>query len=94
MLDVISGQVDEMQQIANSIGLELDKQALMLDKMSVDVDKHNESLSKLNTDLDKAIQQVGGGTRLLIVGIILIIIIAIIGVLYLVISTYVQSKSS
>jgi len=90
LLDVLSGQLDEIQNIADNIGLELDKQAIMLDKMSVDVDKHNETLGKLNQDLDKAIQQVGGGTRLMIIGIILIIIIALIGVLYLVISNYVQ----
>jgi len=90
LLDVLSNQVDEIQNIADQIGLELDKQAILLDKMSVDVDKHNATLGKLNTDLDKAIQQVGGGTRLMVIGIILVVIIALIGVLYLVISNYVQ----
>jgi len=90
LLDVLGNQIDTIADIANSIGLELDKQALMLDKMSVDVDKHNATLGNLNKDLDKAIEQVGGGTRLMVIGIILIIIIALIGVLYLVISNYVK----
>lgn len=90
LLDQIGEQVDVLQDIANNIGLELDKQAKMLDKMSEDVDKHNATLGNLNKDLDKAIEQVGGGTRLMIVGIILIVLIALVGVLYLVISQYVQ----
>jgi len=90
LLDQLDNQLNTIQNIANEIGLELDKQAIMLDKMSVDVDKYNEKLGHLNSDLDKAIEQVGGGTRLMIIGIILIIIIALIGILYLVISNYVQ----
>jgi methyl-accepting chemotaxis protein len=90
LLDVLDGQVNQLADIANSIGLELDKQALMLDKMAVDVEKHNATLSNLNKDLDKAIEQVGGGTRLIICGCILIILIALIGVLYLVISAFVK----
>jgi len=89
-LDQLSNQVDTIADIANAIGLELDKQALMLDKMSADVDKHNATLGHLNEDLDKAIQSVGGGTRLMICGCILIILIALVGILYLVISAYVR----
>jgi methyl-accepting chemotaxis protein len=90
LLDKLADRVDVIADIANNIGLELDKQALMLDKMTADVEKHNATLSHLNEDLDKAIQQVGGGTRLMICGCIIIILIALVGILYLVISAYVR----
>ncbi|KAL0482873.1 hypothetical protein AKO1_014171 [Acrasis kona] len=91
-LDLLDGKLDTLADIANSIGLELDKQALMLDKMSADVDKYNAKLGHLNKDLEKAVAAVGGGTRLMVCGIIIIVLIALVGILYLVISYVVKTK--
>jgi len=63
----ISKQVDNMKEAANKFAEELDKQSELLDKIGADVDKYNEKLSKLNERMDKALAQVGGSFRMLII---------------------------
>lgn len=90
-VDILLGQIQKIGGIANSISDELDKQAQLLDKMSADVDKYNKTLDETNKKLVEAIEKAGGATRLIIIAIIFIIIIALLGVGWLLIQIFVPS---
>ncbi|KAG2388352.1 hypothetical protein C9374_000516 [Naegleria lovaniensis] len=90
-VDILLGQIQKIGGIANSISDELDKQAQLLDKMSADVDKYNKTLDETNKKLVEAIEKAGGATRLIIIAIIFIVIIALLGVGWLLIQIFVPS---
>lgn len=88
-IDILLNQIQKIGGIANSISDELDKQAQLLDKMSSDVDKYNKTLDDTNQKMVKAIEAAGGATRLLIVAIVLIIVVAVIGIGWLLLELFV-----
>ena len=90
-IDILIGQMQKVGGIADSISDELDKQAHLLDKMSADVDKYNKTLDDTNKRLAEAIEKAGGATRLMICFCVLIIIIALLGVGWLLLEIFVPS---
>jgi hypothetical protein len=92
LLDLIGNHLDQITTIANEIGTSLDDQVRMLDSMDKDVEKYTNQVNGLNTSLDKTISAIGGGTKLIMFGCVLIVIIAVVGIMYLVISSMVTSK--
>jgi len=89
-LKVISKQVDTLKEAAIDMGNELEKQTELLNKIEDDVGKYNDKLSKLNERMDKALQQVGGSTRMifLIFGMIICLILMV--VIYIVFEVWIR----
>jgi methyl-accepting chemotaxis protein len=87
----ISEQVGVMGNIAQEMSDELDLQLNLLDRLQGDVDKHINSLGTMNKNLDKIIEEAGGSTKLAVIGICCIAIVALIGVAILLIKTAVSN---
>lgn len=88
MLDKLLEQVGTMGALAQEISDELDIQLVMLDKLQSDVDKHLHTIGGVNKNMDKLIEEAGGSTKLLIVGILLIVVIALVGIGFLFLKVY------
>ncbi|KAG2387412.1 hypothetical protein C9374_001744 [Naegleria lovaniensis] len=89
--DILLGQIQKIGQIAHTLSDELDKQAQLLDKMAADVDKYNKTLDETNARLVQAIHKAGGATRLLCICVIFIVIVALLGVGWLLLEIFVPS---
>jgi len=89
-LKKISKQVDEMKNAANDMSAELDKQTKLLDNIDNDVTKYNAKLSKLNERMDKALEQVGGSTRMIFLVFGMIICLVLMVVVYIVFEVYLR----
>jgi len=89
-LKIISQQVDKLKDAAVDMGNELEKQTKLLDNIDNDVTKYNAKLSKLNERMDKALEQVGGSTRMIFVVIGMIICLVLLVVVYIVFEVYLR----
>jgi len=89
-LKVISKQVDTLKDAAIDMGNELEKQTELLNKIEDDVGKYNEKLSKLNDRMDKALQQVGGSTRMIFLIFGMIICLVLMVVIYIVFEVWIR----
>jgi len=72
------------------MGNELEKQTELLNKIEDDVGKYNEKLSKLNDRMDKALQQVGGSTRMIFLIFGMIICLVLMVVIYIVFEVWIR----
>ncbi|KAL9647021.1 hypothetical protein ABK040_013873 [Willaertia magna] len=88
-IDILLGQITKIKGIAESISDELDKQSQLLDKMSEDVDLYNKTLEDTNKKLAEAIDKAGGATRLLCIACVIIIVVALLGVVWLLLELFV-----
>lgn len=92
-LDKLLEQVGVMGDLANSFRDELELQCDMLDKLENDVNKHLETIGKVNKNLDKLIEYTGGTTKLMVIGCLIIIILALIAMGMLFIKVFVLAKA-
>jgi hypothetical protein len=88
LLDKLLEQLGQIDGVAREISDELDVQLVMLDKLQNDVDKHVNTLGTVNKNLDKLIEEAGGSTKLLVIGILVIIVIALVGIGFLFLKVY------
>lgn len=80
MLDKLLEQVDVMGNLAQSYKDELELQCSLLDKLEDDVNKHLETIGTVNKNMDKLIEAAGGNLKLTVIGILIIVVIALIGI--------------
>jgi len=79
-LDILLNQVGTMGDLAQSYKDELELQCTLLDKLETDVNKHLETMGTVNKNMDKLIEAAGGNLKLTIIGILIIVVIAIVGI--------------
>ena len=81
-LDVIKQGVIQLGQIATDINEELDRQDKMLDEVDQKMDKVQEKLEARNKQMKKILEQTGGAQRWCPIIILFVILLALIGYIY------------
>eukprot|EP01027_Heterolobosea_sp_BB2_P013551 GEZU01019540.1.p1 GENE.GEZU01019540.1~~GEZU01019540.1.p1 ORF type:complete len:272 (-),score=107.55 GEZU01019540.1:130-945(-) len=87
-LDQISARVKKLGQIALEMNTELKVQEQIMTDIDKSIDKNQEKIENLNRKLENALEQQGGMTRFIAVLLLIVIVLALVGVAYTVISNY------